>query len=108
MDHKAFLFDKPKQLLALPVSTNWIWMNGEKEYYHKGFWQGAYVFNISLEQGFKLKGNITHQNGADQFESSLQVKRILYIDNVLYTLSEKKIEINSLDNLSEIKEIVLP
>jgi len=108
MDHKAFLFNKPKQLLALPVSINWIWMNEEKEYYNKGFWQGAYVFNISLEQGFKPKGNITHQNGADQFESGLQVKRILYIDNVLYTLSEKKIKINSLDNLSAIKEIVLP
>jgi inhibitor of cysteine peptidase len=107
MDHKAFLFDKPKQLLALPVSTSWIWVNGEKEYYSKGFWQGAYVFNVSLEQGFTLKGNITHQNGADQFESGLQVKRILYIDNVLYTISDKKIKINSLENLDEIKKVVL-
>jgi inhibitor of cysteine peptidase len=108
MDHKAFLFDKSKQLLALPVSISWIWVNGEKEYYSKGFWQGAYVFNISLEQGFTLKGNITHQNGADQFESGLQVKRILYIDNVLYTISDKKIKMNSLENLNEINEVELP
>ncbi|MDH5391404.1 MAG: beta-propeller domain-containing protein, partial [Candidatus Bathyarchaeota archaeon] len=95
-------------LLALPVSISWIWVNGEKEYYSKGFWQGAYVFNISLEQGFRLKGNITHQNHADQFESGLQVKRILYIDNVLYTISDKKIKMNNLENLNEINEIELP
>jgi hypothetical protein len=94
MDHKAFLFDKPKQLLALPVSIS--------------MHACAYVFNISLEQGFRLKGNITHQNHADQFESGLQVKRILYIDNVLYTISDKKIKMNSLENLGEINEVELP
>jgi inhibitor of cysteine peptidase len=106
MDHKAFLFDKSKQLLALPVSISWI-VKGD-EYYTKGFWQGAYVFNISLEQGFTLKGNITHQNGADQFESDLEVKRILYIENVLYTISDKKIKMNNLENLGEINEVELP
>jgi len=106
MDHKAFLFDKSKQLLALPVSINWIWTGDE--YYAKSFWQGAYIFNISLEQGFRLKGNITHQNGADHFESGMEVKRILYIDNVLYTMSDKKIKMNNLENLGEINEVVLP
>jgi inhibitor of cysteine peptidase len=107
VDHKAFQFDKPKQLLALPVSTSWIWMNKEKEYHNKGFWQDAYVFNISLEHGFKIEGKVTHQNDADQFESGLQVKRILYINNVLYTISDKKIRMNSVEDLGEIKEIIV-
>jgi inhibitor of cysteine peptidase len=101
-DHKAFLFDKSKQLLALPVSISGDW------YDTKGFWQGAYVFNVSLEQDFTLKGNITHQSGADEFESGLQVKRILYIDNVLYTISDKKIKMNNLENLDLINEVNLP
>jgi len=101
-DHKAFLFDKSKQLLALPIS-----ISGDG-YYTKGFWQGAYVFNVSLEQDFTLKGNVTHQSGADEFESGLQVKRILYIDNVLYTISDKKIKMNSLENLNLINEVNLP
>ena len=107
LDHKAFLFDKPKQLLALPVSiNNWI-VKGD-EYYTKGFWQGAYIFDISLEQGFRLKGNVTHQTGADEFESGLQVKRILYIENVLYTISDEKIKMNSIENLDLINEVQLP
>ncbi len=107
-DHKAFLFDKPKQLLALPVSiNNWIEVKEGVEY-NVGFWQGAYVFDISLEQGFVLKGNVTHQNSVDQFESGLLVKRILYIENVLYTISDKKIKMNSLENLDLINEVQLP
>jgi len=104
-DHKAFLFDKAKQLLALPISGNWFEVKGESYY---GYWQGAYVFDTSLEQGFALKGNITHQDSSDQFESGLQVKRILYIENVLYTISDKKIKMNNLENLDFINEVQLP
>ena len=104
-DHKAFLFDKPKQMLALPVSISWVRLKGE--YYYKGFWQGAYVFDISLEQGFTLKDSITHQNGEYQFESGLEVKRILYINNVLYTISDKKVKMNDLESLEPLYEIKL-
>jgi len=107
-DHKAFLFDKSKRLLALPVSINWIEVIGDA-YYTKGFWQGAYVFDISLSNRFVLKGNVTHQeNSTEQWDSGYWVKRVLYIDNVLYTVSDKKIKMNSLEDLREIKEIRLP
>ena len=107
-DHKAFLFDKSKQLLTLPVSINFIEVkNGE--YYTKRYWQGAYVFNITLGGGFVLRGNVTHQdNGVNGWESGYCVKRALYIENVLYTVSDKKIKMNSLEDLALIKEIELP
>ena len=104
-DHTAFLFDKPKQLLALPISLNWFMIRDE--YYSKGFWQGAYIFDVSLELGFTLEGNVTHQNVADEFESGLEVKRILYIDNILYTISDKKIKMNDLESLELLNEIKL-
>ena len=100
-DHKAFLFDKPKQLLAIPVSTN---MFGIRDG-NRNYWQGAYIFDISLEQGFTLEGEITHQNVADQFEYGHSVKRILYIDDVLYTISSMKVKMNNLETLTEINEI---
>ncbi|MHC3129542.1 MAG: beta-propeller domain-containing protein [Candidatus Bathyarchaeota archaeon] len=100
-DHKAFLFDKPKQLLAIPVSTN---MFGIRDG-NSGYWQGAYIFDISLEQGFTLEGEITHQNVTDQFEYDHSVKRILYIDDVLYTISSMKVKMNNLETLTEINEI---
>jgi len=119
-DHKAFLFDKSKNLLVLPVLVAEI--NGEK--YSNGVppnrrgdyvWQGAYVFDISLDEGLVLKGGITHlDDDADlvksgyYFSSSYSVKRSLYIDNVLYTISDKKIKMNSLDTLDEINEVELP
>ncbi|MDH5780656.1 MAG: beta-propeller domain-containing protein, partial [Candidatus Bathyarchaeota archaeon] len=100
MDHKAFLFDKAKQLLALPVSIN------HYEYYTKSYWQGAYVFDISLEQGFTFRGGITHQNNTS-YEYGYQVQRILYIEDVLYTVSEAKVKMNDMETLQLLNEVEL-
>ncbi len=106
-DHKAFLFDKSKQLLALPISINeatWV----DDTYYSNLYWQGEYVFDISLRTGFELKGNVTHQaTTVEHWDSSHWVKRALYIDNVLYTVSDKMIKMNSLVDLSLLKAIQL-
>jgi uncharacterized secreted protein with C-terminal beta-propeller domain len=107
MDHKAFLFDKSKELLALPISINSFVMT-EEDYYTSSFWQGEYVFDINLIDGFVLKGNVTHQgDSVDQWDSGYWVKRALYIDDVLYTISDRKIKMNSLEDLSFINEIEL-
>ncbi len=105
MDHKAFLFDKPKQLLALPVSINYVEFK-DHEYYTKSYWQGAYVFNISLEQGFTFRGGITHQNNTS-YEYDYQVQRILYIEEALYTVSEAKVKMNDIETLQLLNEVEL-
>jgi inhibitor of cysteine peptidase len=99
-EHKAFLFDRSKDLLVIPVSTY------EEDRY--SLWQGAYVFNVTLSDLF-LRGNVTHQeNGVNGWESSYWVKRTLYIEDVLYTVSDKKIKMNSLEDLAFLNEIELP
>jgi uncharacterized secreted protein with C-terminal beta-propeller domain len=105
MDHKAFLFDKSRRLLALPVSTNRIEFKNN-EYYAKSYWQGAYVFNLSLEQGFVLRGNITHQDNTS-YEYETQVQRILYIEDVLYTVSQAKVKMNDMETLQLLNEVEL-
>jgi len=111
-DHKAFLFDKSKNLLVIPVSVAEIdpsqYPYGvPKSAYGQPVWQGAYVFNISLD-GFTLKGNITHIDSDTQISNyTYWVKRSLYIDNVLYTVSDMKVKLNSLEDLALIKEIDL-
>jgi len=113
-DHKAFLFDKSRNLLVMPVSVAEIdpekYPEGVPPYIQGDFvWQGAYVFDISLDEGLVLKGRITHAEDTSSYSSYLyQVKRSLYIGNVLYTISEKKIKMNSLENLEQINEIELP
>lgn len=103
-DHKAFLFDKSKNLLVIPVSVS----EGGKW----NAWQGAYVFNLDLDDGFELKGRITHANETSEedeyYDYQSQVKRSLYIDDVLYTISIKMIKMNDLDDLDEINQIELP
>ena len=112
-DHKAFLFDRSKNLLVIPVLVAEInetqYPDGVPPYVHgTPVWQGAYVFNITLSDGFVLRGNVTHQeDGISIWESSNWVNRALYIENVLYTVSDKKIKMNSLEDLVLIKEIEL-
>ncbi len=117
-DHKAFLFEREKQLLVIPVLVAEI---DEAKYpsgvppnaYGDHVWQGAYVYKITLE-GLELRGNITHIEDGTDLQSSYyhyspySVTRALYIDNVLYTISDKKIKMNSLETLEEIGEILLP
>lgn len=101
-DHKAFLFDKSKNLLVIPVLV-------AKMNQTQPVWQGAYVFNVSLANGFVLTGNVTHLESCMSVSNqSYWVKRSLYIGDVLYTISDKEIKMNSLEDLSLINEISLP
>lgn len=100
-DHKAFLFDKAKELLAMPVSIY--------RPYKGSVWQGAYVFKITISYRLILRGSISHQEASTtEWNPGYWVKRTLYIENVLYTVSERKIKMNNLEDLSLINEIVFP
>ncbi len=120
-DHKAFLFSREKNLLIIPILLAEIDKSkyaGEMPPYAYGdyVWQGAYVFNIDLENGLQLKGKITHLNESDDsllksgysYSSQYSVRRSLYIDNVLYTLSDKLVKMNSLTDLHELNKVELP
>jgi len=113
-DHKAFLFSKSRCLLVLPILLAEI---DEEKYpggvppYTQGeyVFQGAYIFNISIDEGLVLKGRITHlENNTDlmksgfYFSSPFSVNRAIYIGQVLYTISNKKVKMNSLEDLEEI------
>ncbi len=108
-DHKAFLFNKTRRLLAIPVTIS-VFKAVDEYNYMYSYWQGAYVFDVSLEHGFVLRGNVTHQEsttGAFQYYYGSEVQRILYIDSVLYTMSDRKIMLNSLESLVPIGEVEL-
>jgi uncharacterized secreted protein with C-terminal beta-propeller domain len=113
-EHKAFLFDKKKDILVIPIRE----IQGKEQYdsrngyYTQRVWQGAYVFGVTPQSGFKLKGKISH---FDDFEETYYywgspgaVRRSLFMDDVLYTLSARKIVMNDLKDISEINSIDLP
>jgi len=83
--------------------------------YGEPVWQGAYVFDISLDGGISLQGRITHiesttdlEEGYYYYYSPFSVERSLYIDDVLYTISQAKMKMNSPENLDYINEVELP
>jgi uncharacterized secreted protein with C-terminal beta-propeller domain len=93
-DHKAFLFSRSRNLLVLPI----------------GDWavQDAYVFHISLDGGIMLRGTITHlENQEWQWAGWYSVKRSLYVEGVLYTVSNGLVRMNSLGDLSEMGSVLL-
>lgn len=120
-DPKAFLFDKSKQLLVIPISiTQYGVVDGDisrptdDEIFinpiEGGYWQGAYVFKISTTGGFELRGGITHQDQVAQLyygDYNLNVVRTLFIDNTLYTVSNAKVQLNNLGTLALIAEVNL-
>ena len=116
---KAFLFDKEKELLVIPISqTNYGVVNPDGDvdsetrdsYLEAGYWQGAYVFNLTAS-GFTLRGRITHQGAIDSqyywYDYNKVVHRALYIGNTLYTMSNTKVLLNNLGTLSLITEVNL-
>jgi uncharacterized secreted protein with C-terminal beta-propeller domain len=110
-DHKAFLFDKEKNLLVIPIQErdNKFY---DGRYYRYRVWQGAYVFGLTPEDGFDLKGTITHLEGDENdrywYHSPSAVRRSLYMDDVLYTVSASMIKANDIDTVDEIEDVDLP
>jgi inhibitor of cysteine peptidase len=97
-EHKAFLFDKANELLVIPLSIY--------DYSKTSFWQGVYVFNTT-NCALTLKGNVTHMDGGgNPWDYIYCIKRALYIEDMLYTVSEMKLKINWLEDLSTKSEIV--
>ena len=121
-DHKAFLFDREKELLVIPISLYEISEEIKNQYdeepastYGEFTYQGAYVYDLSLN-GFEYKGRITHMSEEEKqttdfwwhwYQSSSYISRSLYIGNVLYTISDKMVKMNDLEDLSEINSINL-
>jgi uncharacterized secreted protein with C-terminal beta-propeller domain len=101
-DHKAFLFSKEKNLLVIPVS---LYEEKTGQMWGDFVWQGAYAFNIDLT-GISVKGRVTHANSTDKWSNN--IRRSLYMDDVLYTVSDGKIAANSLSDFAAISSVDLP
>ncbi len=116
-NHKSLLFDEQRNLLAFPVTVMEIKEPEQNTIgwpqYGEFTFQGAYVYNLDTEHGFNLKGRITHLTNDDfqkagyYHNNTRSVKRILYVGNNLYTVSDAMIKANQLNNLKEIDSLEL-
>jgi inhibitor of cysteine peptidase len=117
-DPKAFLFDKSMNLLVIPVDLAEIDKTAVApgpNAYGTFVWQGVYVFRLTLNDGFVLSGtvtqmenNVTSQNGNYYWmNSDYWISRALYIGNTLYTVSNARVQLNSLENMALIADVDL-
>jgi len=84
-----------------------IWPNN----YPMQVWQGAYIFSIDLTKGIVIRGNVTQQDNAAEILANPSllmgsaylnyyqyINREAYIGNVLYTFSDSRVQLNSLNS----------
>ncbi len=107
-NHKAFLFDKEKNILVLPAFLSGYLEDGSSM-------GGAMVLSIDNNK-FNLKGVIDHSDngiaserdyfcGESCYDNSVQ--RSLYINDVLYTFSNKYLKANNINDLEELNTVSL-
>ena len=111
-DHKAFLFDKEKNVLSIPIweqeqYKDPIPLDGEitRPYPQPKIWRGFYVFGVDASDGFSLKGKVEHSTDPNYYGYSYG-SRSFYIDDALYTVTSGLMKINDLNDIShEINQI---
>ncbi|SDC21007.1 Copper amine oxidase N-terminal domain-containing protein [Paenibacillus sp. UNCCL117] len=116
-NHKALLFSKEKNVLAFPVTVMELKDRtaASADAYGEFAFQGAYVYGIDLNKGFQLRGKVTHlakedleRAGSRWYQSDLNIERLLYIEDTLYSASLNKITANRLSDLQEVGSVTLP
>ena len=119
-NHKALLFSKEKDLLAFPVElyelNEQTKTNRESEFpdYGTFTYQGAYIYKLDTKRGFQLQGRITHMSdeelkkAGNWYAGEKSVRRILYIGDTLYTISDAALKANALSDLSERGSLNIP
>ncbi|MBI3956718.1 MAG: beta-propeller domain-containing protein [Candidatus Kerfeldbacteria bacterium] len=116
-DHKAFLFDRAKNLLVIPVLLAELpdaaKQGSEPTAYGDFTYQGAFVYDLTLENGFQERSRITHLDSAESFQKSgyayyddgYSVRRSFFINDTLYTVSTNQLRANALTTLEPLETL---
>jgi inhibitor of cysteine peptidase len=95
-DHKALLFSKEKNIIAFPVNS---YKNGK--YVSK-----AQIYKIDLNKGFILQGEIQNSEvSSKNYSYKKTIERIIYSNDVYYTLSKNLIKAVDMETLKEITKL---
>ena len=107
-DHRAFLFDKNKDVLSIPIHSR---IDALDEDFSSGSknqqWYGFYVYGLDSSDGFDFKGRVQHIVG-ETWPYSETSPRSFYIEDVLYTTSDVYLKMNDLADIkNEINSVKL-
>ena len=103
-NHKSLLFDEEMGIFAFPATVcegTRFYEDGTPMYGDVEF-EGALIFDLSIENGINLRGKIAHE-GKNKYSSTIE--RILYIGDVLYTLSSEMVKASDIMTVEEIGRV---
>lgn len=117
-NHKALMFDKARGIMAFPVTLAQISEDkkagADDNTYGDYVFQGAYVYKVSVENGFEEVGRITHYHEDEIKDKSgyywsgeQDIERILYIGDFLYTVSQAAVLASQVSDLAQVKRVDL-
>lgn len=89
-NHKALLYSKERNIIGFPINA----------YRSKNQYK-AQIYNIDLEKGFTLKGEIVQKG--DNYKNNIE--RIIYIGNNFYAISRDMIKSISMETFEELDTI---
>lgn len=95
-NHKALMFSLNKKLMAFPV-----YIAGEN---YKTEFIGAYVYNVD-NGSFSFKNKISHLN--DAYSYGYEVRRVIYINDYLYSFSDNVMQVHSIENNKKVNELII-
>lgn len=120
-DHKAFLFDASRNLLVLPIMLAELDENAKARdplyagsEYGKTTFQGAYVYQLTAEDGFTFLERITHlpegYEGSSNFyfsRNDVFIYRNVRIGDYLYVISNSRISVHNLSDYALVADVRL-
>jgi uncharacterized secreted protein with C-terminal beta-propeller domain len=106
-NHKSLMFSRNNDLFAFPIviyESNTPAVDGRVPSTGTFDFAGAQVYGVSVDGGFELLTEITHLSSYVN-NRDLYIKRLIAIENVLYSVSDKMIASHSLVTFKLIDEL---
>ena len=107
---RVLYYDEENEIFAFPAT-----LTEETKFYQDGtpmygktIFEGALVYNLSVENGITLRGKIEHTNVENNSKNNsnemTRIERILRIKDNFYTLSSGMLKVTNIENMKEIEE----
>lgn len=117
-NHKALYWDAERHLFGFPVEYYEVPAGGKPSDYGTGKWQGAYIYEVTLERGFVEKAKLSQLpitanmtiNYGDYSPYTYYnyfVDRILRVEDSLFTLSNNQLNAYDLNSFAEQNRVPL-
>ena len=103
-DHKALFQHKENHLYGFPISI----YESSEPFQHKFIMNGALIYEITPENGIKLQASLNNDGEKEEeIDWEKNIRRMIYIGNEVYTISNKQIKSYSLNDFSNLQAVEL-